>query len=174
MDPNFNRRLREALARLCDDPATTRMIAHDAGLDLSRIDLSGSSQVRWQAVIDEAVRQSRERSLIRRARSAYPADSALRDLHVALDPDAKDAVSQVVAARKVPLAERHALVVDLVRRARDEEVARRCAREADLTLPATQPDDHGARWTWLVQQLHLRNLNLAPLYAAAGRALPSV
>jgi Effector-associated domain 1 len=170
VDPDLNRRLRVTLAGLYDKSSGARIVARDVGLDHTRINFDGASQACWQEVIDEAVKHNLVVSLVVRARSDYKADSALQALLSELNPSANSVVSTVLPARTVSLTERHALLLQLQREAPDEGSAQQCAEASGLSLPDTLLD--GSRWTWLVQQLHLRNLNLAPLYTAARRALP--
>ncbi len=170
MDPDLNRRLRVALARLYDKSSAARIVARDVGLDHTRINFDRAAQDCWQEVIDEAVKHNLVVSLVVRARSDYQADSALQAIHSELDRSVSAATSKVLPARTVSLAERHALLIQLQREAPDEGSAQQCAEASGLSLPDALLD--GSRWTWLVQQLHLRNLNLAPLYTAARRAPP--
>jgi hypothetical protein len=63
--------LRDALADLYPTNSEARMIASDIRLDVKRCNLSGSAQVLWHDIVEEAHRQSCLGKLIQRVRQEY-------------------------------------------------------------------------------------------------------
>jgi hypothetical protein len=66
--------LRNTLAKIYHDRAAAVIIAKEAGLDVSRLDLTGSSLARCHAIVEEATKQGRLGDLVRGALRAYPED----------------------------------------------------------------------------------------------------
>lgn len=66
-DNDLNRRMREALAETFSDREIARLIAHDAGLDLTHIDLSNAPAVFWQAIVEESGRAGKTVALLEEA-----------------------------------------------------------------------------------------------------------
>jgi formylglycine-generating enzyme required for sulfatase activity len=75
--------LREALAQLYDDAASARRIATDAGVDVTRIELTTHAVNNWQAILSEAAKANQVVALIGVARGEYPANGALQAASVA-------------------------------------------------------------------------------------------
>lgn len=69
--------LRDTLAHLYDDRSDAGMVAKEAGLDVSRLDLTGSSIARWNAIVEEATKQKRLGDVVRRAMRTFPEDASL-------------------------------------------------------------------------------------------------
>lgn len=74
-------RLVQVLANLYDTEAQARIVAKDAGLDLTRIPFNGSAQIVWDAIITEAHKQNKVQALVERARVDFASNT---DLPVAL------------------------------------------------------------------------------------------
>lgn len=74
------RALRGALASLYSTAAQARMVARDAGLDVTRIDFSGGADAMWFAIISEARAQGRVGRVVDLARAEYPNSPAWRAL----------------------------------------------------------------------------------------------
>ncbi|OQA40157.1 MAG: hypothetical protein BWY52_02935 [Chloroflexi bacterium ADurb.Bin325] len=70
-------RLVQILANLYGTEAEARLVAKDAGLDLTRISFSGSAQVIWDAIVAEAHKQNKAPALIERARVDFPTETGL-------------------------------------------------------------------------------------------------
>jgi hypothetical protein len=73
-------RTRQVLAALFTDRQRAQLLASDAGLDLSRIDLAGAPVVFWRNILDEAERQGRVDALLELAIKQVPARRDLADL----------------------------------------------------------------------------------------------
>ncbi len=69
--------LRGALCTLCDDVPRGRVVAADAGVDLSRVPHQVSAEVFWFEVIEEAVRLGVVGALVETAARRYPEHPAL-------------------------------------------------------------------------------------------------
>jgi len=74
---DLNRRMREVLAETFSDREIARLIAHDAGLDLTHIDLSNAPAVFWQAILEEAGRAGKTETLLEDAYRRAPAITEL-------------------------------------------------------------------------------------------------
>ena len=74
------RALRGALASLYSTAAQARVVARDAGLDVTRIDFSGGADAMWFAIISEARAQGRVGRVVDLARADYPHSPAWRAL----------------------------------------------------------------------------------------------
>lgn len=74
------RALREALASLYSTTAQARVIARDAGLDVTRIDFSGRADATWYAILAEARAQGRVGNVLDLARADCPNSPAWRAL----------------------------------------------------------------------------------------------
>jgi len=67
LDNDLNRRMREVLAGTFSDREIARLIANDAGLDLTHIDISNAPAVFWQAIVEEAGRAGKTVALLEEA-----------------------------------------------------------------------------------------------------------
>ena len=74
------RAVREALASLYPHVSTARMVATDAGLNVSLIDTSGSGASVWFNIVAEAAKVGKVGDLVAHARREYPNSPALRAL----------------------------------------------------------------------------------------------
>jgi len=70
-------RLRDALARLYPLWKAAQRVAHDAGLDASRLDFTGNAREFWGSIIEEALKQHRLYDLVQIALKEYPEDPDL-------------------------------------------------------------------------------------------------
>jgi hypothetical protein len=73
-------RLRDILAHTFPKTTDARLLAQDAGIDLSWVDESGSAQVYWGRLIEEAERGGRTLSLLDRAITRAPVVAELKSL----------------------------------------------------------------------------------------------
>lgn len=73
---NSHKELRDSLARWFGDVADARRLAREAGLDLSRIDFSGSARTIWFHVLEEAARVARVDALRALGAQECPSESA--------------------------------------------------------------------------------------------------
>ncbi len=80
-------RLVQVLANLYDTEAQARIVAKDAGLDLTRIPLSGSAQIFWDAIVTEAHKQNCMEALVQQARSEFPLNAELQATLQAIQQD---------------------------------------------------------------------------------------
>lgn len=151
-------KLREELSRLYPDERSARLIVKDAELDASRIDLQGTAQLIWEAIVEEADKRGRVERLLLRALKDYPSNAALGGRGDA-------SPTPEILARSRTLAQRQELVSELARAASEMTVVKRVARELALSVPEGR--DAGCGWVALVQELTLRNGDLARLYALA-------
>lgn len=74
------RAVREALAEVYPHVSTARMVATDAGLNVSLIDTSGSGASVWFNIVAEAAKVGKVGDLVAHARREYPNSPALRAL----------------------------------------------------------------------------------------------
>lgn len=65
--------IREALAAAFPNRGRAHLLAHDAGIDLTRVDLAGAPAVFWQAILEEAERQGKVETLLDAAITQAPA-----------------------------------------------------------------------------------------------------
>ena len=77
------RTLRLILAQLYSDSASATLIAKDAGVDVSRLNLDNSVQVIWDAIITEAINADLIDTLIQLALDEYPRNDDLRNAYTA-------------------------------------------------------------------------------------------
>ena len=77
---DFLRRLRVALADCYPQRARAELLAQDAGLSLTQIDLSGAPIEFWQRIVEEAERQGKIEALLEVAIEQAPARRDLADL----------------------------------------------------------------------------------------------
>lgn len=77
--------LRDTLANLYGDRTDAGMVAKEVGLDVSRLDFTGSSAARWHAIVEEAIKQGRLGDLVRGALRTYPGDAGLLTIAALLE-----------------------------------------------------------------------------------------
>lgn len=73
-------KVREVLCRLVADPRVIKMISSDAGIDVSRIDQTGSPEVIWHEVLDEASKRDLMVSLLVCVHQRYQNDDELSQI----------------------------------------------------------------------------------------------
>jgi len=95
-------RLVQVLANLYDTEAQARIVAKDAGLDLTRIPLSGSAQIVWDAIITEAHKQNCVETLVQQARGEFPLNAELQATLQAIQQDYLAWQQEAAAAPVVP------------------------------------------------------------------------
>ena len=93
------RALRGALAALYSTTAQARMIARDAGLDVTRIDFGGGADATWFAILAEARAQGRVSRVVDLARADYPSSPAWRALDAAPAVDVYGALCRLLPAQ---------------------------------------------------------------------------
>ena len=90
------RALRGALASLYSTTAQARMVARDAGLDVTRIDFGGGADAAWFAILAEARAQGRVSRVVDLARADYPSSPAWRALDAAPAVDVYGALCRLL------------------------------------------------------------------------------
>jgi len=97
-------RLVQVLANLYDTEEQARIVAKDAGLDLTRIPLHGSAQIIWNAIVTEAHKQKAVQALVQRALVDYATNTDLPAVlqdYVAWQQEAAAAAAPAPAAPRI-------------------------------------------------------------------------
>ena len=77
LKPQDLARLRDVLAQLYGSAQAALLVVEDAGLDETRLNLTGSSGEIWRSILHEAIKQSRLDEVVRCALRAYCGDADL-------------------------------------------------------------------------------------------------
>lgn len=80
LTPDEMAKLRDALARLYNEPGTVLLFARDLGIDETRLNRNGSIREVWDAILVEASKQRRIEAVLRRALHDYESDHVLIEL----------------------------------------------------------------------------------------------
>jgi len=73
-------RLRDGLANIYCDKDNVKILVYDSGLDLRRIDFSGSANTFWFNILNEAEHQNQVELIIETSIKQYPTNSVLKNL----------------------------------------------------------------------------------------------